>query len=105
MSCYVVATIKVHDPETYRRYTAQVPALVARHGGKFLTRGGGLTTDEGEPFTDRMVIIEFPDRAHAEAWSADPDYAPVRALRQSASTGRLVFQDGVTDSANPNPNV
>ena len=105
MPCYIIATIQIHDPETYRRYTTQVPALVARHGGKFLTRGTPVTTLEGDPLTDRVVIIEFPDRAHAEAWSADPDYAPVRALRQSASTGRLILQDGVTDSANPNPNV
>jgi uncharacterized protein (DUF1330 family) len=44
MPAYVVATMAIHDPATYRKYTDRTPATIKRHGGKFLTRGGGDQT-------------------------------------------------------------
>ena len=67
MPAYVVAMIDVHDPETYRKYTARTPATLKKHGGRFVTRGGAVTALEGEGFDGRMVILEFPDTASAEA--------------------------------------
>ena len=95
MSAYVVAMIDVHDPETYRKYTERTPAVVEKHGGRFLTRGGRVTALEGQEFDGRMVILEFPDRASAEAWYADPEYVEARAFRHAASTARLfALQEG-----------
>jgi len=65
MAAYMVCTMKIHDPETYRQYTALTPETLASHGGKFLTRGDPIKTCEGEEFTERMVILEFPDKAAA----------------------------------------
>lgn len=95
MPAYVVAMIAVHDPETYRKYTDRTPATVAKYGGRFVTRGGAVTALEGEGFDGRMVILEFPDRAAAEAWYADPDYSRAREFRHAASTAHLfVLQEG-----------
>ena len=95
MPAYVVAMINVHDPETYRKYTERTPATVKKHGGRFVTRGGAVTALEGDGFDGRMVILEFPDRASAEAWYADPEYVqdedlPPRGLDRAAvrATGR-----------------
>ncbi|MDX1488822.1 MAG: DUF1330 domain-containing protein, partial [Acidiferrobacterales bacterium] len=94
------------DPETYRKYTALTPATVARHGGRFLTRGDEVTTHEGEAFTERMVIIEFPNRAAAEAWYNDPDYQKASEFRRAAaSNGRMILQEGRAETAAPDPNV
>jgi uncharacterized protein (DUF1330 family) len=30
-----------------------------------------------------VVIVEFPSRAHAQAFHNDPDYAPLKRLRQA----------------------
>ena len=106
MAAYVVAMISVHDPETYRKYTDRTPAIVQKHGGRFLTRGGAVAALEGEPFDGRMVILEFPDRAAAEAWYADPDYARARAFRHAASTAQLfALQEGAEDSHAPEPEL
>ncbi len=51
MPAYVVASMAIHDPETYRKYTDRSPALIKKYGGKFLTRGDEVTAAEGEPFT------------------------------------------------------
>lgn len=105
MPAYLVATLAIHDPETYRKYTALTPALVARHGGKFLTRGNPVLTLEGTPFTDRMVILEFPSQAHAEALFKDPEYDAAAVFRRTASVGRLLVQEGAADTTSPDDKV
>lgn len=105
MPAYMVCTMHISDPETYRKYTALTPATLARHGGRFLTRGDPVTTAEGEDFTDRMVILEFPDRAAAEAWYADPEYQAASEFRRAASVGRMILQEGRGDTASPDPQV
>lgn len=105
MAAYFVCTMRIHDPETYKKYTALTPAIVARHGGKFLTRGDLVTTHEGEQFGERMVIIEFPDRGAAEAWYNDPDYQKASEYRRAASRGRMILQEGRSDTATPDPKI
>jgi uncharacterized protein (DUF1330 family) len=105
MSIYLISTMSIHDPETYRKYTALTPPTVKRHGGRFLTRGEPVVTVEGEPFKDRMVIMEFPDEAHVRAWMSDPEYVAAAQYRYAASTGRIIIQQGGTNTEDPNPNV
>ena len=105
MTAYIVAQVDVTDRETYTRYTDRTPALVARHGGRFLTRGTPVAALEGPAFDGRMVILEFPSLAAIEAFYADPDYAEARAFRTAASSGRFLVQEGVADNANPPASV
>ena len=100
MPAYVVATMTVEDPATYRRYTDRTPAIVARHGGRFLTRGTPVETLEGEPFTDRLVIVEFPDARAARAFYDDPLYQELSVWRREGSEGgRMLLQDGAEGPA------
>jgi len=105
MSIYLISIMSIHDPETYRKYTSGTPPTVKRYGGKFLTRGEKVVTIEGEPFVERMVIMEFPDEAHVRAWMSDPEYQALARYRYAASTGRIVIQQGGTNTEDPNPNV
>jgi uncharacterized protein (DUF1330 family) len=68
MTAYVIATMAIHDSETYRKYTALTPPTVKRHDGRFLTRGDEVFTTKGETFTERLVILEFPSKADVDAW-------------------------------------
>lgn len=106
MPAYFFCTMTIHDPETYKKYTARTPAIVARHGGKFLTRGDLVTTHEGEKFDQRMVLLEFPDRAAAETFYNDPEYQEVSKWRRASSSGgRMILQEGRADTATPDPKV
>jgi uncharacterized protein (DUF1330 family) len=105
MAAYMVCTMRIHDPETYRKYTSRTPAIVARHHGRFLTRGDEVVTCEGETFTERLVILEFPDRAAALAWYNDPEYQDVSQYRRAASKGRMILQEGRSETAAPDPKV
>lgn len=105
MPAYFICTMSIHDPDTYRKYTALTPATLARHGGNFLTRGDEVITAEGPTFTDRMVIIQFPDKAAALAWYNDADYQSASAFRSASSTGRMILQEGRDNSTNPDPKI
>lgn len=61
MPAYWLARSVIHDPVAYKRYTDQVPAIVAAHGGKVLARGGRYQVMEGPEHFKRFVVIEFPD--------------------------------------------
>ena len=52
--------VKVNDPDQYKKYADQVPAILAKHGGKVLARGGRFQIMEGPEKFDRFVVIEFP---------------------------------------------
>ena len=60
---YVISTMTIHDPAAYKGYTYATPPIVKRHKGRFLTRRDPVTTAVGERFTERLVILEFPDPA------------------------------------------
>lgn len=106
MAAYFICTMAIHDPDTYRKYTALTPATLARYGGRFLTRGDAVTTVEGGPeFTERMVLIEFPDREKALAWYNDADYQSAAVFRRLASKGRMLLQAGRDNTADPDPKV
>jgi uncharacterized protein (DUF1330 family) len=95
MPAYLVAEMEVSDPETYVRYRAQVPEVIAAHGGRFLVRGGPAEAKEGTPPAGRVVVIEFPDMAAAHRFYDSPEYQAILPLRLRASQGRLYLVQGV----------
>jgi len=40
MSAYMIVNIAVRDSTAYEEYKARVPALIQKHGGEYLVRGG-----------------------------------------------------------------
>ena len=104
MPAYILSTMTIHDPATYKRYTDVTPPIVKRHGGRFLTRGDEVTTLEGGKFTERLVLIEFPTRAQAEAFYSDPDYqAASQHRRAGARNSRLILQESRPNTDDPDP--
>jgi uncharacterized protein (DUF1330 family) len=96
---YVVAEIRVTNPEKYADYRALSTAANAQYGGTWLARGGERVQLEGEDETHnpgwRTVIVEFPSLAAARAWYDSPEYAKAREIRTANSIGRLFIIEGV----------
>lgn len=42
MAAYVIAIIDITDAEAYKEYARQVPATIAKYGGRYLMRGGAM---------------------------------------------------------------
>lgn len=94
MAAYLYGNISIHDMALYEQYRAQVPAIIAKHGGRYLVRGGTVEVVEGDVNAQRQVILEFPDMAALKAFYTSTEYAPLIAIRQKAASGSIVLIEG-----------
>jgi len=102
MPAYIVVDIAILDPATFERYKELAPPSIARYGGRYLVRGGTMTTLEGAWSPQRCVILEFPSAADARRWWESPEYADAKALRQKAARTEMLLLDGPSfDPAKP----
>jgi uncharacterized protein (DUF1330 family) len=88
---------QIVDPAKFEEYKAKIVPMVARYGGRYLTRGENLKMPEGGRWTpERVVIIEFPDMAAINAWYTSPEYQPLIGLRKACQSENDVtfFMDG-----------
>lgn len=94
MPAYVVSRVKILNPDAMRRYVNEAPATVAAYGGRYHFRGGDVQALEGSWEHDRMVVLEFPDKAAALAWYESDAYRPLRDLRQASADAVILLADG-----------
>jgi uncharacterized protein (DUF1330 family) len=94
MAAYLIAEIDVVDGASYDEYRKQVPAVIAKYGGKFLVRGGTVDSKEGGWQPKRIVVVEFPSLDKARAFYDSREYGPLIKLRQKASKGKLILTEG-----------
>ena len=99
MAAYLYGNIEITDPALYEQYRAEVPAVIAAHGGRYLVRGGASETLEGERPLNRNVLLEFPDMAALKAFYFSAEYKPLIAMRQRAATSNLIAVEGVSSPA------
>jgi uncharacterized protein (DUF1330 family) len=90
MPVYLIADVKVTNNEWVGDYAASVHDLVHKHGGRYLSRSGNVTTLEGSPNDSTMIaLLEFPSAEAVKGFAADPQYAPFAAARRRGSDSRL----------------
>jgi uncharacterized protein (DUF1330 family) len=96
MVAYIIYETTITDVSWREEYAVRVKPLLERHGGKVLARDNAPERVEGERKLPTVVIVmEFPDRASADAWRNDIEYEPLLKLRQSGSTAEAVLVDGL----------
>jgi uncharacterized protein (DUF1330 family) len=92
---YVVVDVQRTDLEAAARYSELSGPSVARHGGRFLVRGGASQVLEGSWDPERVVVIEFPSVEVAREWYDSDDYGEARSVRADAGTWSMVLVEGV----------
>jgi len=85
MPAYWVARSRINDSAEYKKYTDLVPAIIARHGGKVLARGGRYRIMEGPETFHRFIVIEFPTFEAAVGCFNSPEYAAAAAFRRNGA--------------------
>ncbi|MHA1158179.1 MAG: DUF1330 domain-containing protein [Alphaproteobacteria bacterium] len=95
MSAYLIFDVDIHDTVRYGQFMEQAKPLIESFGGKYLVRGGAHEVLEGDWRPTRLVIFEFPDMDAARTFFTSDEYAPLKKLRQSCSTGHVVIVEGV----------
>jgi uncharacterized protein (DUF1330 family) len=95
MPAFWLARCKINDPVEYKRYTDQVPGIIARFGGKVLARGGRFQILEGPEKFHRFVVIEFPSLKQAVACHSSHEYTEASSFRRNgAGEVELVIVEG-----------
>jgi len=96
MPAYVIADVTVTDSTTMEEYRKQVPATIAKYGGRFLVRGGAHQALEGDWKPNRLVVLEFPTMDAARRWYDSEEYRGPKALRFKAGRTNLVMVEGTS---------
>ncbi len=94
MAAYIIARVKVTDPDRYPDYTAQTPGIIAANGGRFIVRGGRCETREGPQEDRRIVVIEFDSFEQAQACYDSPEYQAIVGIRWEAAESEMVIVEG-----------
>jgi uncharacterized protein (DUF1330 family) len=96
MMAYAIGRLEMREPSWLQEYGPKTAALVEKHGGRYLVRGGAMERLEGtSQLPSVLVVLEFPSMAHARAWYHDPEYAPLITLRQTGSDLDFILVGGV----------
>jgi uncharacterized protein (DUF1330 family) len=95
MAAYLIADIDIIDPGAYEEYRQKVPATIAKHGGRYIARGGKVEPLEGGWSPRRIAMLEFPSLEQALKWYRSPEYQPLIRVRQKASRGKLLLVEGL----------
>lgn len=89
--------LEITDMEKMQEYATNVEPITHAFQGQYVTKAGAVDVKEGNWAPTHPVIIKFPSMAAARTWYDSDDYAPLKALRQSAGTFSAVFIEGNTE--------
>lgn len=101
---FVVLDITVHDTAMYEQYRIKVEDVIAKFGGKYLVRSGGMAFDkdperkvipvEGSWNPDRFIIVQWDSIEQLQRFSTSAEYKSVAKLREnSASTKSIMVKE------------
>ncbi len=91
MPAFILFMNDINDADGYGAYL-QV-ARTAPTTAKLRIFGDSAPLEGNVPH-GRVILLEFPDRAGAEAWYNSPEYQSAIPMRQASTTGFGVIIDG-----------
>ena len=92
---YVIAQLKVTNPENYKEYVEKVKPIAEKYGGEYLVRGGKNVTVEGSWQHPRTVVIKFPSYDKAMEWYNSEDYKPIKQIRLDNADSNGMIIEGI----------
>jgi len=94
MSVFVILDINVTDWDIFPEYRDSVKPVVEKYGGRYLAKGGEVTTLFGHWDINRIVIVEFPTKQHLQDCIASPEYIAAKAIRDRSAQTRAIVVEG-----------
>ncbi len=74
MAAYIISEVRSLDEALMEQYRQLASESIAAYGGTYLVRGAEIDALEGEASDGfRLVVVEFPSRADAQAWYQSPN--------------------------------
>ena len=97
MSVYIIAQLKFTRRELYDRYQARFFDVFRRFKGRVLVADEQPQVLEGRFERDKVVVLEFPDRAAAMEFQESSDYAEIAADRKAGADAVVIMVRGLKD--------
>jgi uncharacterized protein (DUF1330 family) len=95
MAAYILANVKVTNPEQYEDYRRLSTLAMKERGAEVLVRGGKTTVLEGDWTPERIVLLKFSTAEAAQAFYDSPEYRAAREAREGIAIMRMVLIEGV----------
>ena len=94
MTAYAVAHMRrVTMGPPIVEYLERIDETLAPFGGRFIVHGGDFESLEGS-WPGNLIVIEFPDRARADAWYRSAGYQEIVTLRTDNSRSDVIIAEG-----------
>ena len=86
MAAYFILTHTITDIKRYREeYIPQVFAFIAKYDGKVVVGSFDAEPLQGNP-EKGVVVLRFPSEQAVRDFVNDPEYQPVKKIRQALTT-------------------
>src|SRR5258708_10269870 len=97
MSVYIIAQLKFTRRELYDRYQAHFFDVFRKFRGRLLVADERPEVLEGSFERDKVVVLEFPDRATATEFHGSPEFAEIAADRKAGADAVVLLLRGQID--------
>ena len=91
---YLVANLRVNDPEIFAEFSSVALPLIGKYGGKLLARGPDVDRHEGT-VSGVVTLIEFESKAAAENFYLSDEYKAAKAIRDKGVNTDLMIIEGL----------
>jgi uncharacterized protein (DUF1330 family) len=98
MSVYMIAEITIKNSELYSRYAEQVPQVVDKYGGRYLTRGGKVMPLSSNWNPERIILLEFETIEQLQKCFESPEYLEIAPLREQSTISKSIVVEGCLHS-------
>lgn len=91
----MIADIRIINRQRYDEYRAVMRGAIQANGGRYIVRTSKVQVVEGNWAPPRLVVIEFPGAAAAQAFRASSEYEEARRVCSNAAMVDMVLVEGV----------
>ena len=91
---YVIAQLKITNPENYKEYVEKVTPLVKKFDGEFLVRAGEFQIFDGETKFPRIIVLKFPSYEKALECHKSKEYQAGWSLAKNTTKRHMQIVEG-----------
>ena len=93
MAAFISVTVRVKDPEKFKKYITLAPATIALHGGEMVSRGRVAKPLAGAADYHLAAVFRFPSLEAVDKWYDSPEYRKLIPLREESAEMNIIALD------------
>ena len=90
---WITETLEMTDAAAFGKAVEGAPAVAAKHNGHYLTRGGKIVAERGDP-PKRITIVAFDNLDKAQQYRKDPASVAIANEALKYQKARSYFVEG-----------